>query len=59
MMNLSDQDKNLLEELCIQHDVSMKKVLKLLATVREYEFKNRRTGIYNALRNIIVENKKG
>ena len=49
----------MLEELCVQHDVSMKKVLKLLETVREYEFKDRRTGIYNALRNIIVENQKG
>jgi len=59
MMNLSDQDKLLLEELCVQHDVNIEKVLKLLTTVREYEFKDRRTGIYNALRNIILEKSKG
>jgi len=58
MMNLSDEDKRLLEELCTQHDVSIEKVLKLLTTVREYEFKDRRTGIYNVLRNIIIENPK-
>jgi len=59
MMNLSSQDKILLEELCVQHDVSIEKVLRLLSTVREYEFKDRRTGIYSALRNIILENSKG
>ena len=59
MMNLSSQDKILLEELCVQHDVSIEKVLRLLSTVREYEFKDRRTGIYSALRNIILEKSKG
>lgn len=58
MMNLSEEDKRLLEELCLQHDVRIEKVLKLLATVREYEFKDRRTGIYNDLRNIVLENTK-
>jgi hypothetical protein len=58
MVNLSEEDKRLLEELCLQHDVRIEKVLKLLTTVREYEFKDRRTGIYNALRNIILEDTK-
>ncbi|MBT4509095.1 MAG: hypothetical protein HOK24_23845 [Desulfobacula sp.] len=58
MMNLSEEDKRLLEELCLQHDVRIEKVLKLLTTVREYEFKDRRTGIYNDLRNIVLENTK-
>jgi len=57
-MNLSEEDKRLLEELCLQHDVRIEKVLKLLTTVREYEFKDRRTGIYNDLRNIVLENTK-
>ena len=57
MMNLSDQDKVLREELCVQHDVSIEKVLKLLTTVREYEFKDRRTGIYTVLRSILLENR--
>lgn len=55
MAHLSKQDKQLLEELCSQHDVSVDKVLKLLSTVREYEFKDRRTGIYAALKKIVLE----
>jgi hypothetical protein len=53
-MNLSTEDKKLLEELCDQHSVSYEKVLKLLDAVREYEFKERRTGVYDALREILI-----
>lgn len=42
-MNLSTEDKRLLEELCEQHGVNPDKVVKLLDTVRDYEFKERRT----------------
>jgi hypothetical protein len=52
-MNLSTEDASLLEELCQQHGVSSEKVLKLLDAVREYEFKERRTGVYDALREIL------
>ncbi|MDR6448358.1 hypothetical protein J2794_004488 [Paraburkholderia terricola] len=52
-MNLSVGDSRLLEELCEQHGVSREKVLKLLDAVREYEFKERRTGVYDALREIL------
>ncbi|MDE2126051.1 MAG: hypothetical protein KGJ62_05635 [Armatimonadetes bacterium] len=52
-MNLSYDDRQLLKELCEQHGVSQEKVLKLLDTVREYEFKDRRTGVYDALRDIL------
>ena len=52
-MNLTTEDKRLLEELCQQHKVSFDKVVKLLDTVREYEFKERRTGVYDALREIL------
>jgi hypothetical protein len=52
-MKLSAEDAQLLEELCEQHNVSSDKVLKLLDTVREYEFKDRRTGVYDALREIL------
>jgi hypothetical protein len=51
-MNLPPEDQQLLEELCQQHGVSASKVLQLLKTVREYEFKDRRTGVYAALRDI-------
>jgi len=52
-MKLSEQDKNMLAELCDQHDVSYNKVVKLLETIREYEFKDRRTGVYDALKDIV------
>ena len=52
-MNLATEDSHLLEELCIEHDVSFEKVIKLLNTVQAYEFKARRTGIYDALREIL------
>ncbi len=52
-MNLSTEDKRLLEELCEQHGISAEKVQKLLDTVRDYEFKERRTGVYDALRDIL------
>lgn len=52
-MNLSGEDQKLLEELCGQQGVSTDKVLKLLEMVYEYEFKERRTGIYDALREIL------
>ena len=52
-MNLTPEDEQLLSELCTQHEVSFEKVVRLLQTVREHEFKNRRTGIYDALREIV------
>jgi hypothetical protein len=52
-MNLSAEDSRLLQELCEQHDVSQEKVVKLLEAVREYEFRDRRTGVYEALRDIL------
>lgn len=52
-MNLTTEDQRLLEELCQEHQVSLDKVVKLLDTVREYEFKERRTGVYDALREIL------
>lgn len=58
-MNLSIEDDRLLEELCDQHGVSKEKVLKLLDTVREYEFKDRRTGVYDALRDILKSGSRG
>jgi hypothetical protein len=52
-MNLTTEDKRLLEGLCQQHKVSFDKIVKLLDTVREYGFKERRTGVYDALREIL------
>ena len=58
-MKLSLEDSRLLEELCEQHGVSQGKVLKLLDAVREYEFKDRRTGVYDALREILKSKAAG
>ncbi|HQZ03674.1 MAG TPA: hypothetical protein PKW99_13585 [Thauera sp.] len=52
-MNMTLEDSQLLAELCEQHGVSADKVLQLLDAVREYEFKERRTGVYDALREIL------
>lgn len=52
-MNMTLEDGRLLAELCEQHSVSADKVLKLLDAIREYEFKDRRTGVYDALREIL------
>jgi hypothetical protein len=52
-MNLPPEDQQLLEELCQQQGVSAIKVLQLLKTVREYEFKDRRVGVHAALRDIL------
>jgi hypothetical protein len=52
-MNLATEDNHLLEDLCSEHNVSFEKVVKLLNTVQLYEFKGRRTGVYDALREIL------
>ncbi len=52
-MKLSDDDKKLLKELCLQNQVSFEKVLKLLETEQAFEFKERRTGVYDALRDVV------
>jgi hypothetical protein len=58
-MNLSNDDKLLLKELCTQHQVRYEKVLKLLDTIQEFEFKERRTGVYDALRYILRSYPRG
>jgi len=52
-MKLTAEDQQLLDELCRQNSVSRFKVRKLLETVYDYEFKERRTGVYDALREIL------
>lgn len=55
---MAQTDKELLQELCTQYNVQYNKVEKLLATVKEYQFKDRRTGIYEALKEIIKSDLK-
>ncbi|NLN59429.1 MAG: hypothetical protein GX147_01730 [Deltaproteobacteria bacterium] len=52
-MKLSQEDQQLLDELCRQSNVSQAKVRKLLETVLDYEVKERRTGVYDALREVL------
>lgn len=58
-MRLSEEDQRLLDELCHQNNVSQAKVRKLLETVYDYEFKERRTGVYDALREILKSRPTG
>jgi Zn-dependent peptidase ImmA (M78 family) len=57
-MKLKEEDKELLKELCRQFQVSDEKVLRLLETIKDYEFKDRRTGVYDALTEIIKSDLK-
>lgn len=52
-MKLTEEDAQLLDELCQQNGVSRTKVRKLLETVYHYEVRERRTGVYDALREIL------
>jgi signal recognition particle GTPase len=51
-------DQELLQNLCQEYDVSYEKVEKLLDTIKDYQFKERRTGIYEALKEIIKSDLK-
>ena len=55
---MNNTDQKLLEELCKQYDVSFEKVNTLLETIQEYQFKDRRVGVYEALKNIIQSDLK-
>lgn len=51
-------DDDLLRELCVQYNLSFEKMVKLLETVKEYQFKDRRSGVYDALKEIIKSDLK-
>jgi hypothetical protein len=55
---MNSTDQQLLETLCKQYDVSFDKVSRLLETIREYQFRDRRTGVYEALKEIIKSDLK-
>jgi hypothetical protein len=55
---MAQTDKELLQELCTQYNVGFDKVEKLLATVKEYQFKDNRRGVYDALKDIIKSDLK-
>ena len=55
---MNNTDQELLQQLCQQYDVSFEKVQRLLETVREYQFRDRRMGVYEALKEIIKSDLK-
>ena len=55
---MKQEDNELLKTMCTQYNISFEKVEKLLATVKEYQFKDRRTGVYDALKEIIKSDLK-
>jgi len=55
---MKQEDNELLKTMCTQYNISFEKVEKLLATVKEYQFKDRRTGVYEALKEIIKSDLK-
>ena len=57
-MKLQEEDKQILQDLCREYDVKYEKILQLLETEKEYQFKDRRTGIYEALKAIIKQDLK-
>lgn len=54
-MKLTEQDIQLLKELCEQHNVSFDKVMKLIETEKEYQQRNNRIGVYDTLKEIIKQ----
>ena len=57
-MEKKQEDNELLKEMCTQYNISFEKMEKLLATIKEYQFKDRRTGVYEALKEIIKSDLK-
>lgn len=55
-MNIPDDDKDLLIELCRKYNLSSEKVLRLLKVIREYEDRDKRIGVNESLKEIISTN---
>lgn len=55
---MAQTDKELLQELCAQYNIGIDKVEKLLATVKEFQFKDNRRGVYDALKEIVKSDLK-
>ncbi|MBD3807424.1 MAG: hypothetical protein IE880_01750 [Epsilonproteobacteria bacterium] len=53
-MKLNEADNKLLKELCEQYKLSYEKIHKLLEVIKENEFKERRVGVYESLKEIIM-----
>lgn len=58
-MKLSNDDNNLLNELCKRNAISLEKVIKLLGVIQQYELMERRTGVYDELKAILKNDISG
>lgn len=54
-MRVSKEDDDFLKSLCAEYRVNPNKIKQLLTTVQEYELKDKRFGIYDALEEIIKQ----
>ncbi len=52
-MKKNDDDLILLKDLCQKYELNFDKVEKLIEVTKEFEIKDTRNGIYNALKEII------
>lgn len=55
-MKIQKNDRELLEQLCQKYNLSTEKVLRLLKVIKEYEYRDKRIGIYESLKEIINTN---
>ena len=51
--NIQNADNDLLQKLCKQYDVDYSTVEKLLDVVRKYQHQDRRTGVFDELKEIL------
>jgi len=54
-MRVSKEDEDVLISLCVEYRIDPEKVKQLLVTVQDYELKDKRFGIYDALEEIIKQ----
>lgn len=54
-MRVSKEDEDILKSLCVEYRIDPEKVKQLLATVQDYDLKDKRFGIYDALEEIIKQ----
>ena len=52
-MNLTPEDERLLEDACGKHGVSPRKIVEMLRTIRDFELKERRRGMFDKLEEIL------
>jgi hypothetical protein len=52
-MRINQEDKILLGRLCSEYGIEVDKIINLLGTIQNYELKEKRHGVYDAIEEII------